>query len=288
MDCKKDFILSPYWQQCYSAHSNISFSPERRADSIVRDYSEELVEDLKTLGEKSGKYEEKYKAKFAAWIGAKGRCISSMITGPANFPVRRAEKANRSESNRYEEWRHWRDKYFNAVNRERTKSPEEDLEILVRQLDNAIILNENIKAWNKPIRKFKTEKITFETMMTQLMELEMPDEYLKMIDKDVRERWFYQIGTMGPTIKRLRDRAIELKGRIETKLGWKDIEFDGGSITVEDDRVKIMHDEKPEQETINNLKRNGFRWSRYWGCWCRKHTRQAIIAAKRICINQTV
>jgi hypothetical protein len=58
----------------------------------------------------------------------------------------------------------------------------------------------------------------------------------------------------------------ELKSRIETKANWKDIEFDGGSITVEDDRVKIMHDEKPEPEIINELKRNGFRWSRYWGC----------------------
>src|SRR5690606_12075282 len=43
---------------------------------------------------------EGYKKRVMAWLGAKSRCMSAMITGPANFPVRRAEKANASEHKR--------------------------------------------------------------------------------------------------------------------------------------------------------------------------------------------
>lgn len=292
MDYKKDFTLSSYWEQAYQAHSNVSFSPDRRANSIVKDYSEELDEDLKTLGENKGNYEAKYKDKFSSWLGAKSRCISSMITGPSNFPVRRAEKANNSEHNRYEEWRHWRQKYFKAVNRERTLSPEEDLEILMKKLDAEIILNENIKGWNKSIRRFtrlvkggmtaEQQKEESARLSRELKEKEMSDYYMKNLLSSLAYSYWNGFGTRGTNIKRLRERAVELKDRIETKTDWEDIEFEGGSITVDDDRVKVFHDDKPEQEIINQLKRNGFRWSRYWGCWSRKHTAQAIRAAKYI------
>lgn len=279
---KEDFTLSKYWNRILTAHNNISFSPEKRADYIVKAYSEELDEDLKDLGEKAGNYKEKYESRFIAWIDAKGRCISSMITGPANFPVRRAEKANNSEHNRYEEFRNWRDKYFNAVKRVKTPSPEDDLEAVNRKLDNAIILNENIKEWNKVIRKQKAGKITTEAMMQQLSEQGMPDNYKRTILSSIEYNYWTGFGTISTEIKRLRERAEALRTRIDRKENWEDIEFDGGRISIEDDRLKIFHDQRPEPEIIEQLKRNGFRWSRHWGCWCRKHTGAALIAAKRI------
>jgi hypothetical protein len=279
---KADFILSEYWELIYHAYSNISFSPERRANSLVVDYSEELLEDLKELGEKAGNYQEKYINRFTSWMSAKGRCISSMITGPANFPVRRAEKANRSESNRYEDFRTWRSKYFTAVNRVKTPSPEDDLELVYNKLDTCIILSENVKEWNKIIRKYRSDKIDREQMFSTLREMGINDQYLKMVYSYINESYWRGFGTMSPEIRRLKDRAEDLKRRIETKDNWEDIIFDGGRISVEDDRVKIFHDERPEPEVISKLKSNGFRWSRYWGCWCRKHTRQALLVAERL------
>jgi hypothetical protein len=279
---KEDFTLSKYWNQVCRAHDNVSFSPEKRADYIVKAYSEELDEDLKDLGEKAGNYKEKYETRFMAWIGAKSRCISSMITGPANFPVRRAEKANNSEHNRYEDFRKWRDKYFSAVKRVKTPSPEDDLEAINRKLDEAIIRNENIKEWNKVIRSHKAGKIEYGPMMEQLSELGMDDKVKQFFPNSLKYDHWNGFGTIAPEIKRLRERATALQRRIERKADWEDINFDGGYITIEDDRVKIYHDSKPEQDTITDLKRNGFRWSRHWGCWCRKHTGAALSAAKRI------
>jgi len=279
---KTDFTLSKYWEQINRAHSNISFSPERRADMYVRDYSEELDEDLAQLGENQGNYKEKYERYFSAWMSAKGNCISSAITGPANFPVRKAEKANNSERNRYDEFRHWREKYFKAVNRVRTPSPEEDLENLYKELDGYLILNENIKEWNKSIRKYKNGKMTIEEMRDQLKKDGITDRWMTAILRNVTYSYWHGLGSFATKIRKLRERAEALKSRIQRKEEWTDIEFEGGRITVEDDRVKIYHDEKPSPEIIGALKRHGFRWSPYWGAWSRKHTGQAVYDAKMI------
>lgn len=283
-DFKKDFLLSQYWDLCYRAHVNVSFSPERRADMYVKDYSEQLEEDLKTLGDNQGNYKEKYIRHFTDWMSAKTRCLSSMITGPANFPTRRAEKANNSEHNHFVKFETWRAKYFKAVNRERTLSPEEDLEKMYKKLDDTIILNEKVKDWNKSIRSFKAGKIDEKQLSGELAGKGMVERsYVSMFKHSFKYSYWNGFGTLAADIKRQKERIEALKSRIETKSSWEDITFEGGYITVDDDRVKVFHDEKPEQQIINDLKRHGFKWSRFWGCWCRKHTAQAIYDAKRIC-----
>jgi hypothetical protein len=46
--------------------------------------------------------------------------------------------------------------------------------------------------------------------------------------------------------------------------------------------VKIFHDNKPDTQTIINLKKRGFRWSPNWKAWVRKHTGNALNDAKNI------
>jgi hypothetical protein len=278
-------LLSSYHNQIQSAFNWISFDPEKRADGIIRDYGEELNEDLKELEGKQGNYQEKYIKYFLNWISAKSRCMSSAITGPSNFPTRKAENANRAESNHYENFRNWRDKYFTAVYRVKTLSPENDLEKAFNQLDRAIILNENLKLWNKSIRNYKKEKITLEVLTKELKENNVSDESLKLILDCLKYEYWNGLGTNSTQVKKLRDKANELKSRIETKKNWKDIFFEGGKITLANDRINIFHDTKPDQEIINNLKHSGFRWSPNWKCWTRKHTINAVLASKRICLK---
>lgn len=285
VDYKKDFLLSEFWELAYRAHSGTSFSPERRANDYIKSYSKELENDLKELGEKCGNYQEKYKAMFSAWMSSKSNCISSMITGGSNFPVRRAEKANNAERRKQEDFFLWREKYFKAVNRQPVLSPEEDLDSMVRKMDATIVLNENIKVWNKAIRKFKKGGVSDDELVKELSEHQMPDQYLRMLQMSLDYSYWKGFGTLGATIKKQRERCQELKERIEAKSTWEDIEFDGGSITVDDDRVKIFHNEKPSQDIINALRGCGFKWSRNWGCWCRKHTKEAIRVAKSIVLN---
>lgn len=290
MDFKKDFLLSEYWNLCYSAHSNTSFSPERRADMYVKDYSTELEEDLKELGENQGNYKEKYINNFTSWMSAKGRCLSSMITGPANFPVRRAEKANNSERNHYEKFINWREKYFKAVNRVRTPSPEEDLDNALADLDKLVIKQDLMKMVNALVRK-NHKKMDKPDLEQLLLVNEIPTEYIKEAMNDSYSGLgfaSFSLTNNNAKIKARMKKVNVMRARIENKLSWKDIEFDGGSIKVEDDRVKVYHDEKPDQSTITSLKSRGFRWSRNWGCWCRKHTAQAVEIARTICTPEIV
>ena len=289
LDHKKEtegLILHEYWDLAYQAHSGTSFSPEKRATQEIISSSEELENDLKELGENQGNYKEKYIAKFAAWLNAKSRCLSWMIAGPANFPVRRAEKANNSERNKLNELYHWREKYFTAVNRVKTLSPEEDLDNQLKKLDNLIISNEKIKGTNKIVSSGNRKNLTNDEIIENLKKSELISEnLLKVFARP--DTWYggkiYPMQTLGVKIKKAKGRILILKSRIERKETFTDIEFEGGSILIEDDRVKIFHMHKPETEMISKLKSNGFRWSPNWKCWCRKHTGFAVAAAKKIC-----
>jgi len=101
------------YKLAYQSHSNTSFSPERRAAQQVSDYFLALdqfkawldkyaVEGIDKAAELE-RFTENYRKALFAYLHAHSRCLSSMITGPANFPVRRAEKANASADNRLHE-----------------------------------------------------------------------------------------------------------------------------------------------------------------------------------------
>lgn len=282
----KDELLYPLWDLCYRAHSNVSFSPERRANSYVREYSQMLQEDLQELGDKAGNYQSKFVTKFTDWMGAKSRCISSMITGPANFPVRKAEKSNRAEMNKYNDFMHWRSKYFKAVNRKKTPSPEQDLEDAMKKLDELVIRQENMKGINKIMRRVMKKDFLWHDLVEELKKEEFPAVMIEYAIQN--EGWWgygyapFELTNNNNKIKRNREKIQIMNSRILRKNTMKDIEFEGGRITIEDDRVKIFHDEKPEREIIDEIKRNGFRWSRFWKCWCRKHTANAINRARSL------
>ena len=58
--------------------------------------------------------------------------------------------------------------------------------------------------------------------------------------------------------------------------------FDGGEIVrnLEADRLQILFDEKPDEETRSALKSNGFRWSPRYSAWQRQLTPNAEQAAR--------
>lgn len=275
-------LLADYWDLCYRAYSGISFSPEKRATQTVIEFSEQLVADLAELGENTGNYQEKFTEKFKDWMVAKSNCISSMIAGPSNFPVGRAQKANNREHAKSEEFFHWREKYFKAVNRQRTLSPEEDLDAALKRLDDLVIIQEMMKQCNKILRKKTSEQQKLVEMMEVGISEKLATEALTP-DRSGRVGFpSFTLTNNNATIKRTQEKIIIMRNRIARKESFEDIIFDGGRITIEDDRVKIYHDSKPEQDVINELKTSGFRWSPFWKCWCRKHTGNAISVAKNL------
>ena len=120
--------LDGLYDAAYRAHSGTSFSPEDRARSAVQGYESELNADLLSIpADEKERYVENYKKHLFALMAAKSRCLSTMITGPANFPVRRAEKANQAEHNRGIEFSEWRGRALKQIakNIEAAKPAEE-------------------------------------------------------------------------------------------------------------------------------------------------------------------
>jgi len=283
--------LGAYYNECYNAYRNVSFSPDKRAVYVITTYSKMLEEDIAELEKAGGlgNYVQKFTDKFLTWMSAKSRCASSMITGPANFPVRKMEKAWNSEHNRMNDFFHWREKYFKAVHRVPTKSPEEELILAEAKLEKLRNMQLKYRQWNIDIRK---SKITAENEVGKLIEYLLKQGYEQEVVTVMMDlidhrggKWkipSYVLTNNNAKIKSTETKVKAMLMRIERKKTWEDIQFEGGYLTLEDDRFKIFHDEKPDLEVRKEIKRNGFRWSPHWGCWCRKHTGNAVYAIRRL------
>jgi len=266
----------------YRAYCGTSFYPEKRASSILKELEEELQGDLEELDD-PGNYEAKYIAHVRNWLGRKSRCISVMITGPANFPTRRNEKANNAEQKGWEDFRQWRLRFSKAVNWVHTLSPEDDMDIAIKKADKLIIAQEKMKETNKIVRNKKT---TDDEKLADLIELGFDDSRARslLVPDCMNTIGFasYALTNNNAKIKAAKNKVLTMKARIAIKENFEPIPFDGGVINIEADRVTIKHDEKPEREVIEKIKSRGFHWSRNYSCWSRKYTAQALIDAKEI------
>jgi hypothetical protein len=110
------------------AHAGTSHVPERRGESEVADYvatiknfnaaleavadtEERLVEAVA----QSERYRENYIKRQSDIWASRSRMMSTMITGPANFPVQRQEKAWRSYENKAKEFYAWQERALSAA-----------------------------------------------------------------------------------------------------------------------------------------------------------------------------
>lgn len=270
-----------------AAHNATSFSPEKRGKSLIDSAKVELIQDLKDLKKSGslGNYKDKYISHLRNYIAKKSRCMSSMITGPANFPVDRNRRAMNAERKAWEDFDNWRKRYFKAVNRISTLSPEDDMDKAAKELDKLIANQEVMKSVNKIVR---SSSLSRDEKIQQVKDLEFfsNSSAIDLVDKPDCHGTYgfpsYALTNNNAKIKSRREKIMIMKNRIKTRDEFQDIEFDGGCISIENDRVIIKHDEKPDREVIDKIKARGFRWSRKFSCWSRKHTAQAIYDAKLI------
>ena len=206
-----------------------------------------------------------------------------MITGPANFPTRRNEKANNAEDKAWQDFRQWRLRYSKAVNRVHNLSPEDDMDVAIKKVDRLIITQETMKSTNKIIRN---KNITEDEKLDLLIDLGINENRAKelLVPDCMGCIGFasYALTNNNARIKATKDKIITMRKRIEVKADFEPISFPGGIINIETDRVTITHDEKPDRDIINKIKSRGFHWSRNYGCWSRKHTANALYDAKEI------
>jgi len=225
--------------------NNISHFPEKRGKQDYDYYTELLNDDLKEIGENQGNYKEKFISKVMDIYYAQMRCTSAFIVGPANYNLKRHDKVWASRDNRYNHFIHWRNKYFKAVNRVRTLSPEMELDKAIEHL--------------------------------QFLEDEKSKPYKYKHNLTDKERETHcTVYSVTVKIRQVKKKIETMKIRIERKNNFKPIKIIGGIVDLQNDRLIIKHDEKPDFNTIQAIKNKGFRWSPRFKCWCRKHTGNAV------------
>jgi hypothetical protein len=277
------------------AYSGISFDPEKRGARILTDYGEELTEDVELLQKHETNiewYENKYVSLLSSWLSAQGRCVSTMITGGSNFPVRRAEKANQSEHDRYVEFREWRERVIhkattppsNAI----VKGSEGAMQKMIEKLSKLERLHDVMKGTNSILRK---KGLTNEDKVKQIIESypEIKEETAKeLLSPGFGTKYGFASFSLTNNNAKInllkKDIAAEERRETERENGNKEYTINGINVceNVEQNRIQILFEGKPEFEMRTKLKKNGFRWSPRNTAWQRQLTANAVYATKNV------
>jgi len=211
------------------------------------------------------------------------RCPSVMITGPANFPVRKKEQQNAARERNYQEYKEIQgllDKIRSVGTGGISADDPDAREKLAEKIAKLQKIQDTMKAVNAYYKKNKTLENC----------PDLTDEQAAKLTASMVGGWCqnprpfesYQLTNNNANIRRLQQRLNEMKRLEENPLdGWV---FDGGRVEADADenRLKVFFDEKPDEEKRDVMKRNGFRWAPSAGAWQRQLTKNAIYSAKHL------
>jgi hypothetical protein len=93
----------------------------------------------------------------------------------------------------------------------------------------------------------------------------------------------YELTSLNGKIKRVKARMEHITAMRANKpiKGYK---FDGGEVEAnyDENRLQVIFDSKPDEQTRQLLKASGFHWSPSFGAWQRQLTENALDSAKKI------
>ena len=307
----------------YNAHRNSSFVPETRASQRQEEFAgtmqtayDELLlladtdEKKAALAREWPEFVAKSKRAYIVSLQSQGRVASSMITGPARFPVERNRKRNETAHKKsvayLDQVRKGKDAIAKVLRPESATVKIGDQgtgSVLTKKLADREKLQETMKQANAIIRKHVDAKQTnrngvvyklgksFESVSKDLeavgVHLSHHEELLK---PDYMGRVGFpdfKIKNNGAEIRRLKgqlDSQANFEAESESVGGSKEVKFSSGVVHLDydDNRIRIIHDSKPSPEVISKLKQAGFRWSPTNKAWQRQLTNAAKHAAHAI------
>jgi hypothetical protein len=274
-----------YYELGYRAHTGTSFSPERRAESECKFY-DETIKELQEIGaDESGI--AKFERLFVAQLSAKSNCLSTMITGGSNFPVRRAEKANERERRASDELFDYLERLKKAVDKQ--NHPEKYPTVIRSDDENAVDklkeklaklekAQEQMKACNKIVKDKKENKIE---RLAGILGSEKAAKELMEPDFCNRIGFAsFSLTNNNANIKATKDRIEQLEKA--ATLETKEIEIAGVKVVQNAElmRIQFFFDGKPERAVIDLMKKHGFKWSPSNMCWQRLWNNNALFSIK--------
>lgn len=275
-----------------------SHSPERRGQSARREYVIRMVEawteakqaasdDPQALARITDEFEklrDGYLSRYLAYLGAHSNVQSSMIAGPARFPVernrKRSEAADKRAADATEFLRKGIERLKKSARAPADQSPASEVERIRANLAERERAQKQMKAVNAALRKGDD---------AALRDLGLTDERIAQLKKpDFAGRTgfpSYELTNNNAEIRRLRQRLEQAEQRAGAAAEGPTERIVGG-VRIEEDaqanRIRLYFDGKPDEATRTALKASGFKWAPSVGAWQRQLTDSARAAAKRV------
>ena len=235
---------------------------------------------------------DRYARRLAQWMNDYNRNQASypsqFISGAGNYNMKKHEKQMSREGTLWNEYNEIK-AILNKI--EAVGTGAVDLadpharEMLAEQLQKLQAQLDRYKALNAYYRKHKSfdgfPGLTAEAAAKLTADFADTCQRCPWIDKPCPD---YELTSLRGKIKRTQARLDELDKRTEqAQQPAESTKFSGGEIVrnLEADRLQILFDEKPDEETRAALKQNGFRWSPRYSAWQRQLTPNAEAAARR-------
>jgi len=208
-------------------------------------------------------------AHMLGWVRGHGNLMSSMIAGPANFPVARQQKRNASHDRRYQQIKIHRAAYLKRIKRirwphgapgEAIRSNNPDaIELVRKEIAEREAWHAAAKQQNAAARKAKAPR-PFEA---------------------------WALSNNLANIKRYQDRLAGLEAMAATPTAAPvEIHTAAGIVerveNTDEARIQLIFPAKPDTATRSILKSNGFRWAPSQGAWQRHLNANGRYAANRV------
>lgn len=286
------------------AFNNTSFDPDRRGEQRREEYVEhinglyaEMWEVAKTdeqraiLAEEMERYRKGYIGHLNAYLASHSRVASSMITGPARFPVAQMEKRNRSVDLRVSEWLEWKAKAKKAILSKLMDARSGEVKASAEWLKLRRDILESIATIAKidSGAEFYTRSAFVNSIAGKAERLAKNGE-VDLVEKAIEcvqacnaqlpkpaigpKHKFWTFGELA------RANAAKHEGSSNTE---SEVIAKGDGVEIianhADNRVQIMFDTKPDYAMITKLKGQGWRWAPSVGAWQRRLTNAARYSA---------
>ena len=251
------------------------------------DLADQVAEKRPGRAEEAYSLADRYARKLADNLNADSHinqmCPSILITGSANFPVKKKERQNRAAERNHQEYQDiqkYLEKirrllYGNEIIKSKDKAAVQKLQEKLNLLERK---QEQMKSVNRYYRKHKR--------LDGCPDLSL--EEIELLKKKMESNYHYEdkpylsfeLSNNNQNIHATKARLERLE---ETKAeGMTDYNTNYFKVVENTEimRLQIFFDEKPEAEIREVIKHHGFKWSPKNGCWQRQLTDNARFSLK--------
>lgn len=272
-------------------HEGSKTAEYRKYVDRAYDLAECISEDRPRQAERAWKIAQRYARKMADNMNDSSRigmmCPSILISGAGNFPVRKKEKQNARDRANMEEFNALQG-YIGRLRRllygtEVIRSDEEDA---IEQLEDKLDKLEDVQRQMKAVNTFYRKNKTLDGCP------DITEDERRKIEGHWALGWYvgvpypaYSLSNNNANIKRVRKRLEGLRQEKSRETTEQEIDLGGLGFTVtenvEEMRLQLFFEGKPEPEVRDILKSAAFKWSPRNGCWQRQLTDNARSALHR-------